>query len=110
MAKRLYVGNLAFGVTSDELRELFEGFGIVKSSQVLIDRESGRSRGFGFIEMEDDREAETAIEQLDGSEHRNRRLNVNEAQPRATGVRGYSGEGRRVHGRSTGGHRNDASR
>jgi RNA recognition motif-containing protein len=85
MAKRLYVGNLAYGVTSAELEALFQQYGKVKSATVLIDRETGRSRGFGFVEMDDDREAETAIAQIDGTELQNRRLNVNEAQPRITG-------------------------
>jgi RNA recognition motif-containing protein len=82
MAKRLYVGNLAYSVDSEGLRALFEGYGRVRSAQVLSDRETGRSRGFGFVEMEDDAEAESAIEQLDGNNHEGRRLNVNEARPR----------------------------
>jgi RNA recognition motif-containing protein len=85
MAKRLYVGNLGFGVTSAELQELFERYGVVKSAQVLIDRESGRSRGFGFVEMENDSDADAAIEALDGTDHQNRRLNVNEAKPKTPG-------------------------
>ena len=80
MAKRLYVGNLVFSITSTDLRTLFAEHGVVQSAQVQIDRETGKSRGFGFVEMDNDDEAETAIAKLDGSEHRNRRLNVNEAQ------------------------------
>jgi hypothetical protein len=85
MAKRLYVGNLAFQVTSEELQSLFEQYGSVRSAQVLIDRETGRSRGFGFVEMENDDEAERAIESLDSQDHAGRRLTVNEAKPRAPG-------------------------
>jgi RNA recognition motif-containing protein len=74
MAKRLYVGNLAYGVSSEDLQELFEQYGQVRSAQVLIDRETGRSRGFGFIEMDNDADAEAAIEALDGNDHDGRRL------------------------------------
>jgi RNA recognition motif-containing protein len=91
MAKRLYVGNLAYTVTSEDLQELFEQYGSVRSAQVLSDRETGRSRGFGFIEMDDDGEAETAIESLDGQEHQGRRLTVNEAKPRTPGGGGGGG-------------------
>lgn len=93
MAKRLYVGNLAYSVTSDELQELFEQFGQVRSAQVLSDRETGRSRGFGFVEMDNDAEAEAAIENLDGRDHDGRRLTVNEARPRTPGGGGGYGGG-----------------
>ncbi|MDE2507188.1 MAG: RNA-binding protein [Planctomycetota bacterium] len=93
MSKRLYVGNLPYSMTSETLRELFQEFGVVRSAQVLFDRETGRSRGFGFVEMESDSEAETAIESIDGTEHDGRRLNVNEAKPRDGGLGG--GYGRR---------------
>lgn len=82
MAKRLYVGNLAFGVTSGDLRDLFAEHGAVQSAQVQVVRETGRSRGFGFVEMADDAEAANAIDRVDGTEWRGRRLNVNEAQPK----------------------------
>ena len=85
MAKRLYVGNLKYTVTSEELQELFEQFGTVSSAQVLSDRETGRSRGFGFVEMVNDDEAIAAIESLDGQDHDGRRLTVNEARPRTPG-------------------------
>jgi RNA recognition motif-containing protein len=85
MAKRLYVGNLSYSITSQDLQELFEQFGSVASAQVLSDRETGRSRGFGFVEMHNDAEAETAIENLDGNDHEGRRLTVNEARPRTPG-------------------------
>jgi len=98
MAKRLYVGNLGYSVTSDELQELFEQYGAVTSAQVLNDRETGRSRGFGFVEMDDDAEAEAAIGALDGNDHQGRRLTVNEARPRTPGgggsrSGGYGGGG-----------------
>ena len=93
MAKRLYVGNLSYSVDSESLQALFEQHGIVKSAQVLIDRETGRSRGFGFVEMDNDADADAAIEQLDGSEHEGRRLNVNEARPRSEGGGGPRGGG-----------------
>ncbi len=88
MAKRLYVGNLAYGATSEDLQTLFGQYGKVRSAQMLIDRETGRSRGFGFIEMDDDAEAEAAIEGLDGNDHQGRRLTVNEAKPRTPGGAG----------------------
>jgi RNA recognition motif. (a.k.a. RRM, RBD, or RNP domain) len=84
MAKRLYVGNLKYSATSAELQQLFEQFGAVSSAQVLNDRETGRSRGFGFVEMVHDHEALAAIESLDGKDHDGRRLTVNEARPRST--------------------------
>ena len=96
MAKRLYVGNLGYSVTSEDLQELFEQYGAVRSAHVLSDRETGRSRGFGFVEMANDEEADAAIENLDGSDHEGRRLTVNEARPRTPGggSRGGGGGGR----------------
>jgi RNA recognition motif-containing protein len=93
MAKRLYVGNLKYTATSANLQELFEQFGSVSSAQVLSDRETGRSRGFGFVEMPNDNEAKAAIEGLDGQAFDGRRLTVNEARPRATGGGSGSGSG-----------------
>lgn len=93
MAKRLYVGNLKYTVTSAQLEELFLRFGSVSSAEVLIDRETGRSRGFGFVEMPDDNQAHEAIETLDGRDHDGRRLTVNEANPRTEGGRGGAGGG-----------------
>jgi RNA recognition motif-containing protein len=95
MAKRLYVGNLKYTVGSAELQELFEQFGTVSSAQVLSDRETGRSRGFGFVEMVNDDEALAAIESLDGQDHDGRRLTVNEARPRTPGGGGGGGGGYR---------------
>jgi RNA recognition motif-containing protein len=92
MAKRLYVGNLKYTATSAELQELFEPYGTVKTAQVLSDRETGRSRGFGFVEMDNDDEALAAIESLDGQDYDGRRLTVNEARPRAPGG-GGGGDG-----------------
>jgi RNA recognition motif-containing protein len=89
MAKRLYVGNLKYTVTSEQLEDLFAPFGTVTSAEVLIDRETGRSRGFGFVEMSDDEQALEAIEALDGRDHDGRRLTINEAKPRTqSGARG----------------------
>jgi RNA recognition motif-containing protein len=93
MAKRLYVGNLKYTAISAELQQLFEQFGAVSSAQVMSDRETGRSRGFGFVEMIDDREAQAAVEGLDGREHDGRRLTVNEARPRSSADRGYAAGG-----------------
>ena len=85
MSKRLYVGNLAYQVTSDDLQNLFEAHGPVHSAQVMTDRETNRSRGFGFVEMELESDADLAIEALDGQDHMGRRLNVYEAKPRSEG-------------------------
>jgi RNA recognition motif-containing protein len=103
MAKRLYVGNLGYSVTSEELQELFEQYGQVRSAQVLSDRETGRSRGFGFVEMENDEDADAAIQQLDGNDHQGRRLTVNEARPRTPGG-GGGGGGRGGYGGGGGGY------
>ncbi len=108
MAKRLYVGNLRYTVTSEMLQEMFEPFGAVSSAQVLSDRETGRSRGFGFVEMPNDDEAQAAIESLDGQDHEGRRLTVNEARPRTPGGGGggyRNGGGGGYHG--GGGYGND---
>jgi RNA recognition motif-containing protein len=91
MAKRLYVGNLAYGVRDENLQELFSQFGAVRSAQVITDRESGRSKGFGFVEMDNDQEAQAAIDGLNGKPHDGRPLTVNEARPREE--RGGGGRG-----------------
>ena len=80
--KKLYVGNLPFETNEDELRELFEQHGPTVSVRVIMDRETGRSRGFGFVEFEDDNAAMNAIQGLNGREVEGRTLNVNEARPR----------------------------
>ncbi|MFN4261091.1 MAG: RNA recognition motif domain-containing protein [Gemmataceae bacterium] len=82
MAKNIYVGNLVWDCTADDLLELFQSHGAVKQAQVITDRETGRSRGFGFVVMQDDGEAEQAINALNGSNFRGRPLTVNEAKPR----------------------------
>ena len=98
MGKNLYVGNLSFSVTSSSLEELFARFGDVRSAQVIQDRDTGRSRGFGFVEMDDDNAALSAIEALNEQEHDGRSLTVNEARPRDNrgggGGRGGYGGGR----------------
>ena len=78
----IYVGNLSYGVSDDNLREAFEAFGAVSSAKVITDKYSGRSKGFGFVEMENDAEANAAIEQLDGAEIDGRAVKVNEARPK----------------------------
>jgi cold-inducible RNA-binding protein len=80
---RIYVGNLPFSTDDDELRSLFESHGAVDSAKVITDRESGRSRGFGFVEMLNDEEAKKAIESMADFEHGGRTLTVNEARPRS---------------------------
>ena len=92
MSKKLYVGNLGYGVTSAGLEELFSPFGEVRSAQVIQDRETGRSKGFGFVEMTNDNAALEAIQALNEKEHDGRRLTVNEARPREE--RGGGGGGR----------------
>ena len=82
MATKLYVGNLSFQTTSDELRDHFAQAGTVESASVVEDRMTGRSRGFGFVEMATPEEAAAAIEQLNGKEFAGRNLTVNEARPR----------------------------
>ena len=82
MGKRLYVGNLSYSVTNSNLEELFSAFGTVQSAEVVQDRDSGRSKGFGFVEMADDNAAQEAIRGLHEKEHDGRNLTVNEARPR----------------------------
>jgi RNA recognition motif-containing protein len=84
MAKNLYVGNLAFAVTSDDLYELFLTHGKVALAQVITDHGTGRSRGFGFVEMADDQGAQQAIAALHGAEFQGRPLTVHEARPRGS--------------------------
>ncbi len=78
----IYVGNLSFKVSDQELMEVFEEFGDVTSAKVIKDRETGRSKGFGFVEMENDDEAQTAIDELDSSEINGRTVKVNKARPK----------------------------
>jgi RNA recognition motif-containing protein len=87
MSKRLYVGNLPFDCTELELRGLFEQFGTVTDTKVVLDRETGRSRGFGFVEMSTDQEATNAVAGSNGREMNGRTLRVNEAQEKSSGGR-----------------------
>jgi RNA recognition motif-containing protein len=80
---KIYAGNLSYSVTDDDLRAAFAQFGTVDSADVIMDRSSGRSKGFGFVEMSDANEAKAAIEGLNGKDLQGRALNVNEARPRA---------------------------
>jgi len=89
--KKLYVGNLAWGVTDEDLQNMFAEFGSVASAVVISDRETGRSRGFGFVELEDG--ADDAIEALNGQDVQGRPLRVNEAQSKDRGGRGGGGGG-----------------
>jgi RNA recognition motif-containing protein len=96
MAMKLYVGNLAFQTSSEDLQQLFAQAGTVESASVVEDRETGRSRGFGFVEMATKEEGEAAIQQFNGKEVNGRNLNVNEARPREDrGGRGGGGGGGR---------------
>jgi RNA recognition motif-containing protein len=93
MGKKLYVGNLSYGVTDSTLQSMFEPFGSVQSAQVIMDRDTGRSKGFGFVEMSNDAEAQAAIAGLNGQERDGRALTVNEARPKPEGGRGGGGGG-----------------
>src|SRR3982075_1253797 len=108
MGKKLYVGNLAYGVNDSDLQQMFAQHGTVQSAQVIMDRDTGRSKGFGFVEMGSDQEAQAAITALNGKEVDGRALTVNEARPKEDrggggggggggrgGRGGYGGGGRR---------------
>ncbi len=114
MAKTLYVGNLNFRTEEDSLRAAFSEFGTVTDARIVFDRDTGRSRGFGFIEMENDSEAESAVEQMNGADLDGRPLRVNEAQPRGEGGprrgRGGGGGGRGGYGGGYGGGRDNYRR
>ena len=106
MGMRLYVGNLSYSVTDDTLEALFAQYGPVKSAQVVMDRDTGRSKGFGFVEMADDNAAREAIKGLNDQQHEGRPLTVNEARPREDrGGRGGGGGGGRGYGGGGGGRR-----
>ena len=99
MGKKLYVGNLAYSVGDSELQQIFEAHGAVQSAQVIMDRDTGRSKGFGFVEMGSDQEAQAAISALNGKEVEGRALTVNEARPKTEGGgRGGGGGGRGGYG------------
>lgn len=96
MGNKLYVGNLGYSATDADLQKLFGAHGTVQSAQVINDRDTGRSKGFGFVEMNSSAEAEAAIAALNGKEHDGRALKVNEAKPKTSsggGGGGYGGGG-----------------
>jgi cold-inducible RNA-binding protein len=96
VAKKLYVGNLSYGTTDSDLQTLFGSHGTVQSAQVIMDRDTGRSKGFGFVEMDSGEQAQAAIAALNGREVDGRALTVNEARPREERAgRGGAGAGRR---------------
>src|SRR6201988_5373563 len=101
MGKKLYVGNLAYTLSDSDLLRMFEPHGTVQSAQVIMDRDTGRSKGFGFVEMGSDQEAQAAIAALNGSEVEGRALTVNEARPKPEG--GGGGRGGYGGGRGGGG-------
>ena len=93
VGKKLYVGNLTYKVNDSDLEQLFSQFGTVQSAQVITDRDTGRSKGFGFVEMDTDAEAQEAIRALHDQDHNGRRLTVNEARPREPRPGGGGGGG-----------------
>lgn len=93
MSKKLYVGNLSFSVTDEELQQAFASFGIVSSARVVMDRMSGRSKGFGFVEFEDDGAADDAVSKMDGQTIGGRPIRVSEAKPQEDRPRRDSGSG-----------------
>jgi len=102
MGRKLYVGNLGYGVSTSDLEQMFSPHGTVESAQVIEDRSTGQSKGFGFVEMGSDAEAQAAITALNGQDHGGRALTVNEAKPRAPrsgGGYGGGGGGRGGYGR-----------
>ncbi len=106
MGKKLYVGNLTYNVNETDLETLFSQFGTVQSAQIIVDRDTNRSKGFGFVEMDTEAQAQAAISGLHDREHDGRRLTVNEAkprEPRTGGGGGYGGGGGGGGGRSSGG-------
>lgn len=107
MGKKLYVGNMSYSVTSETLKQLFGAFGKVTSADVIMDRETGRSKGFGFVEMSTDAEAAAAIAGTNGKDVDGRALTVNEARPQAprTGGGGFGGGDRDRRGGGFGGRR-----
>lgn len=108
MGKKIYVGNLSYAIDDQSLSDMFAAFGTVESAKVVTDRESGRSKGFGFVEMSSEAEASSAIEKLNGTEQSGRAINVSEAKPMAPreggGRGGFGGGGPR---KSFGGGYND---
>jgi RNA recognition motif-containing protein len=103
MGKKLYVGNLAYTVTDSTLEQMFTQHGMVQSAQVIMDRDTGRSKGFGFVEMSSDQEAQAAIQALNGLQMEGRSLTVNEAKPREGGGGNRGGYGGNRGGAGRGG-------
>lgn len=103
MGKKLYVGNLSWGVTDAQLQDMFTPYGTVVSAQVIMDRDTGRSKGFGFVEMGTDQEAQAAITGMHGQMVEGRPLTVNEARPKEGGGGGGGGGGRGGYGGGGGG-------
>ena len=103
VGKKLYVGNLTYRVSSSDLEQLFSQFGSVESAEVISDRDTGRSKGFGFVEMGSDEEAQAAIAAMNGQQHEGRALTVNEAKPREDRGGGGGGGGRGGYGGGGGG-------
>ena len=108
--KKIYVGNFSFHMTEPELRALFEPFGAIDSATVVTDRETGRSRGFGFVQMPNDDEAEKAMAALNGKDSGGRALTVNEARPQAPRSGGFRQGGGGGGGRGGGGNRGPRQR
>lgn len=102
MGKKLYVGNLSFGVGDAELEQMFKAHGMVRSAEVVMDRATGKSKGFGFVEMGSDQEAQAAIAALNGKDLDGRSVTVNEARPKEGGRGGFGG-GKRGGGGGGGG-------
>ena len=98
MGSKLYVGNLSYNVTGSELQEIFSPHGAVQSAEIIADRETGQSKGFGFVQMGSDDEAKTAIGALNGKEVGGRALTVNEAKPRSERPRSGGGQSSGAHG------------
>lgn len=103
MGKKLYVGNLPYGLADRDLEQMFAAHGTVQSAQVIMDRDTGRSKGFGFVEMGSDQEAQAAITAMNGKEVDGRALTVNEARPKTEGGGGRGGGGGGGGGRGFGG-------
>ncbi len=103
MGKKLYIGNLSYDVSSSDLEQMLGAHGTVESAEVISDRMTGRSKGFGFVEMSSDDEAQAAISALNGQEHDGRSLTVNEARPREPRTGGGGGGGRGGYGGGGGG-------
>lgn len=107
MSKKLYCGNLSYSVGTPQLEEMFAAYGSVVSAQVIMDRDTGRSKGFGFIEMSSQQEANAAIAGLNGKDNDGRSLQVNEAKPREDRGRSYGGGGGGGGGGDRGGQRRE---